>query len=284
MEIGAGTRLIALLGDPVAHSLSPRIQNAAIRAAGLDAIYLALRCHHEALPGLMRGVVGAGGAGNVTIPHKQRAPLLLDVPTPAVEGTGACNTFWGEDGLIHGDNTDVDGFAGAARELMGSPAGARVLVLGAGGAARAAVMALLHARAAGIYLRSRSAVRARELQTHLDPRGRHVSVLGPERPLHREGYDLVVNATPLGLDHRDATPLDLDEPARIGAVLDLTYGRELTPWVMEARERGIPAADGRPTLVHQGAAAFRRWFGVEPDLAAMRAALEESGRDPDDLS
>jgi shikimate dehydrogenase len=274
MTIGTGTRLIALLGDPVEHSLSPRLQNAAIGAAGIDAVYLALRCDGAAFGGLLRGIAAAGGAGNVTLPHKQRAALLLDTRTQAVTATGACNTFWLEDARIHGDNTDVEGFAAAARQLIGAPAGARALVIGAGGAARAAVVALLQGRADGIHMLARTTPRARALRDDLDPRGRRVTVLEDAEPLRREGYDLVVNATPLGLDLDDPPPLDLDRPGRVGAVLDLAYGPVTTPWVQEARARGIPAEDGLSMLLHQGAAAFRRWFEREPDLAAMRATIQ----------
>jgi shikimate dehydrogenase len=272
VEPGTDTRLIALLGDPVEHSLSPRFQNAAIRAAGLDAVYLALRCD-RGFEGLFRGIAGAGGAGNVTLPHKTRAAALLDVATEAVERTGACNTFWSEQGRVHGDNTDVEGFAAAARSLIGSPAGARVLVLGAGGAARAAVLALAAARADAVHVLNRTPGSGHALRDALDPGGRRVAVLDDPNAVRREGYDLVVNATPLGLRPDDPSPLDLERPVRVGAVLDLTYRTGATALVAAARAAAIPAADGREMLLQQGAASFRRWFGLDPDLDAMRSAL-----------
>lgn len=273
MDHHTGTRLIALLGDPVAHSLSPRLQNAAIRAARIDAVYVTLRCDADRLQGLIRGIAGADGAGNVTVPHKQAAVRLLEVTTRAVDRTGACNTFWHEAGRLHGDNTDVAGFDAAARGLIGAPAGARALVVGAGGAARAAVLTLLDGRADTVHVLNRTANRAHALRADLDREGRRVRVLDPDASLRREGYDLVVNATPAGLDPLDPPPFDLGRPARVGAVLDLVYRTGGTQWVMDARERGIPAADGTGMLLHQGAAAFQRWFGVEPDMEAMRAAL-----------
>jgi shikimate dehydrogenase len=274
MDIGSGTRLIALLGDPVGHSLSPRIQNAAIRAAGIDAVYLALRCAPASIDALMRAITAAGGAGNVTLPLKERAARALDARTPAVVKTGACNCFWWLEDRLHGDNTDVEGFFAAARQLIGAPAGARALVIGAGGAARAAVVALLEARADAIHVMGRTAARSGALRDELDPTGRRVAVVDRPEPLRREGYDLVVNTTPLGLHPDDPLPLDLDQPGRVGAVLDLAYRSEPTEWVLAARARGIPAADGLEMLLHQGAAAFRRWFDTEPDLAVMRAHLE----------
>lgn len=274
MDVDADTRLVALLGDPVAHSLSPVFQNAAIRAAGIPAVYVALRCA-EAFDGLMLGIARSGGAGNVTLPHKTRAAALVDVATPAVDQTGACNTFWLENDAVHGDNTDVDGFAAAARSLVGAPAGARVLVLGAGGAARAAVFALLHGRADAVHILNRSPGRAHALLEALDPAGRRLKVLESPAVLRREGYDLVVNATPLGLGPDDPAPLDLEAPVRVGAVLDTTYGPAPSTLIAAARDAGIPAADGREMLLQQGAASFRRWFGREPDLETMRRALRD---------
>ncbi len=274
MNPGAGTRLLALLGDPVEHSLSPRFQNAALRAADLDAVYLALRCDAAILPALLRAVALAGGGGNVTLPHKTAAARALDRPTAAVTRTGACNTFWGQDELVHGDNTDVAGFTAACRTLIGSPAGARALVLGAGGAARAVVSGLLDARADAVHVLNRSPERARLVAAALDPRGRRVTVLEDRARLGREGYDLVVNATTLGLAPDDPHPVDLEGPARVGAVMDLVYRAGGTRWVREARARGIVAADGTEMLLQQGAASFRQWFPRhEPDLDAMRASL-----------
>lgn len=270
----ARTRLLALLGDPVAHSLSPRFQNAAILAAGFDAVYLALRCDRAGFPGLLRGIALAGGGGNITLPHKVAAAAAVDEPRPAVTRTGACNTFWLENDRVHGDNTDVEGFAAAARALIGPPAGARALVLGAGGVARAAVAALLDARADAIHILNRSADAAHALAAALDPRGRRVATIENSGRLRREGYDLVVNATSLGLSPDDPPPLDLGRLARVGAALDLVYRPGGTAWVLAARAAGIPTADGTEMLLRQGAASFRRWFpGVEPDLDAMRAAL-----------
>src|SRR5690606_22243888 len=109
----SATRLIALLGNPVAHSISPIFQNAAFRHAGVDGVYLALRCEGAAVPGLLRGIALAGGGGNVTVPHKEVAAEAVDEPTEAVRRTGACNTFWSEGDRIRGDNTDVVGSARA---------------------------------------------------------------------------------------------------------------------------------------------------------------------------
>jgi shikimate dehydrogenase len=269
------TRLIALLGDPVAHSLSPVFQNAAIRAAGVHGVYVALRTTADHLPGLLRGIAHAGGGGNVTVPHKRLAAGLLDRETDAVRRTGACNTFWFENGLIHGDNTDVAGLRAAVSSILGGePTGARVLLLGAGGAARAVVVGLAAAGAARIDVMNRTGSAAAELAAELG------TSITPVAALKREGgsgelrYDLVVNATSLGLRDGDPDPLPVSRLRPGTPVLDLVYRRGGTPWVRALQENGFPAADGTEMLIRQGAASFSRWWGVPAPLAAMREALE----------
>jgi shikimate dehydrogenase len=275
--VTAGTRVLALLGDPVSHSLSPTFQNAAFRALGLDALFVALRCGADELPGLLRGIARGGGGGNVTVPHKALAARTVERPSDAVLRTGACNAYWLEDGAVHGDNTDVAGAAAAVAALLGrEPAGARVLLLGAGGAASAALSALADARAERIVITNRTPERARDLAERFRTPGVRIDVVDGADALAGERFDLAVNSTSLGLKPDDALPLD-PEAARVavGAVLDLVYARGETRWVREMRARGLPAADGKEMLLQQGAAAFRRWWGMEPPLDVMRAALGE---------
>ncbi len=272
----ARTRTLAVLGDPVDHSLSPQIQNAAMRHADLDGVFVALRCADETLPGLMRGLGQAGGGGNVTLPHKLAAARAIEVATDAVRRTGACNTFWFEDGALHGDNTDVEGFRAALAALLpDGPWGRRVLLLGAGGAARAAMPALLDEGVERLVLYNRTPEKARALAGRAgDPRVRVVD--GPEG-LAEEAVDVLVNATRLGLDPEDTTPIELDRIPEVCAVLDLVYlDRAETPLVAEARSRGIPAADGAEMLVQQGAAAFERWWKTPAPLDVMRQALTDA--------
>lgn len=274
--VTAGTRLFALLGDPVSHSLSPSFQNAAIRALGLDAVFVALRCGADELPGLLRGIARAGGGGNVTVPHKALAARTVDHPSDGVVRTGACNAYWLEDGAIHGDNTDVAGASAAVAALLGrAPAGARVLLLGAGGAASAALCALADAGPERIVIANRTAERARALADRFRTPGVRIDVVDGADTLAGERFDLAVNSTSLGLKADDPLPLD-PEAARVtvGAVLDLVYARGETRWVREMRARGLPAADGKEMLLQQGAAAFRRWWGMEPPLDVMRTVLE----------
>ena len=273
MHISAATRLFALLGDPVSHSLSPLIQNAAFRAAGVDGVYVALRCTVETLPGLMRGIALAGGGGNVTVPHKEAACRVLDRAAAAAARTGACNTFWHEDGALCGDNTDVAGFRAAARELVPTTNGARVLLLGAGGAARAALAALEEEGGAAVTVLARTPSRAQELKDRFGAGRLAIHAVTDAADVRGQEFDLVVNATPLGLRPGDPLPLDLSTLGSVGAVLDMVYGSEPTPWVASAHSLGIPAVDGIPMLVAQGAAAFERWWGAPAPADAMRAAL-----------
>lgn len=276
MTLTAGTRLLALLGDPVSHSLSPKFQNAAIRALGLDAVFVALRCGADEFPGLLRGIARAGGGGNVTVPHKALAARTVERPSEAVRRTGACNAWWLEDGAIHGDNTDVAGARAAVAALLGrEPAGARVLLLGAGGAASAVVCALGDAGAGQIVIANRTPERARALAERF--REVPIEVAGSVDELAGERFDLAINSTSLGLKPADPLPLDLDaSKLTIGAALDLVYAPAQTRWVHEMRARGIPAADGKEMLIQQGAAAFRRWWRQDPPLDVMRQALAEA--------
>jgi shikimate dehydrogenase len=271
MPPGAATRLFALLGDPVRHSRSPLMQNAAFRAAGVDGIYVALRCGNADVAGLVSGFARAGGGGNVTIPHKAAAAAAVEVASEEVRRTGACNTFWHEDGRIHGDNTDVTGVAGAASALIGDLAGTRALLIGAGGSAAAALCALLDGGADRVSLLNRSAERARTLLRRLDPAARRTAAV-EVADVAGARFDLVVNATPLGLHDGDPLPIDLAS-VRARAVLDLVYRERGTAWTRHADSLGIPARDGTEVLVLQGAAAFERWWRIPAPVEVMRAAV-----------
>jgi shikimate dehydrogenase len=259
----------------VAHSLSPVIQNAGFRAAGVDGVYVALRAETDELPSLIRGISRGGGGGNVTLPHKERAASVVDVPSPAVRRTGACNTFWGDDGEIHGDNTDVEGFRRALESLLERDAeGLRVLLLGAGGAARAVLVALIDGGAREVRLLNRTTERAVALARRIG--GERVRVVETRDALAQESFDIVVNATRLGLDPDDPVPLDLESLGGVGAVMDLVYTGGDTPFVAAARRLGVRTADGREMLIQQGAAAFERWWGRSAPVEAMRGAMEAS--------
>lgn len=277
MTVTARTRVLTLLGDPIAHSASPEIQNAAFGEAGVDGVYVAVRCAAEDLSGFMHGLARAGGGGNITLPHKEKAAAVIDVPSDAVRRTGACNTFWGVDGRVHGDNTDVDGFRRAVRIFLDGPVtGIRVLVLGAGGAARAALLGLLDEGAGEVLLYNRTAERARAVARRIG--GERARVVPVIQGLDGEGFDLVVNTTRLGLEPDDPAPMDLSRLSRAGAAMDLVYGREKTSFVQCAERLGIRSTDGMEMLVQQASSSFERWWGRPAPIEAMRAAVRSRAR------
>ena len=260
---------LVLLGNPVSHSLSPTFQNAALQAAGIPLIYEAVEVREKELRGLLRELKKVSAAGNVTIPHKVSVHDRCDELTDIAGRVGAVNTFWFGSGKLHGDNTDVGGFDAAAHALIGGDsAGARIALLGAGGAAAAVLAAIESWSGATVSIIARNRAKAEALIE------RFPDVARIERSVKRalEDATLVVNATPVG-QHDDAQPIDISKISRSTAVMDLVYRRGGTPWVKAARDRGNPAADGLPMLLEQGALAFYRWFGVQPDREAMRQAL-----------
>ncbi len=268
-RITAATRLITLLGDPVAHSLSPRLHNAALRALNLDAVYVALRCSSADCGPLLLAVARAGGAGNVTIPHKQIAAAVLELPSAAVQRTGACNTFWFDNGRIAGDNTDVQGFRQALRNFRGDVAGACVLLLGAGGAALAVLAALADENVERVDVVARNRDRFTQLSALAAGAGLALNLA--ERISGRA--DLIINATPLGLHDDDPVPFPLDQIADGTAVFDLVYHPGETAWVRAARARGLPAIDGKEMLLHQAALSFAHWWSRDAPIDEMRRAL-----------
>lgn len=271
------TRLV-LLGHPVAHSLSPLMQAAALDAAGIAARYDALDVAPNDLADTLELLRAERTAGNVTVPHKERMAALCDMLTPLAMAVEAVNTFWFEpDGRLVGDNTDVDGFDFSARFLLEERVDhARVLLLGAGGSAAAVLEAVSEWPRARVTIAARSRERAEALAAR-HPRLCDVVDFTPElsSPVAAEilaGATLIVNATPLGLDGH-AMPIDPAlVPARC-AVMDLTYRRGRTPWINALRARGHRAEDGLPMLVEQGALAFERWYGVPADRVAMLRAI-----------
>lgn len=272
-----GPALYAVLGRPVSHTLSPALHRAAFAHLGVDAAYGALSVAGEEVVPVMRALARSGGGGNVTLPYKERAAAALDRPSEAVRATGACNCFWGtETAELAGDNTDVEGFVGAAEGLVPGEdeglAGLEVLLLGAGGAARAVLHGCLRSGASRIDLLNRTTSRAEEVARDVGPGGDRVRVLEGRREA-AERYDLAVNATSLGVDPGDPLPLDLSE-LEAGGAFDLVYGRETTDWVRHARRLGLPARDGRAMLVRQAAASVERWTGREVPREVLAGALE----------
>jgi len=268
VEISAKTRLLMVIGDPVAHSLSPAMHNAAFRALGLDAVYVAMRVSGESLPAVLAMQAATGGAGNVTVPHKEAVEGSVARKTDVCARVGACNTFWAEDGTLVGDNTDVAGVTAALDKLGAARNGERWLVVGTGGSARATAVAAAD-RGVKVFVRSRDTGRANAFAKWASGIGADATVAnGPVE------VDVAINTTPLGLAGHDPLPVDVNHIPGVQRALDLVYAPGETRWVRTLRERGIAAADGREMLVQQGAAAFERFFpGVDAPVEVMRAAV-----------
>jgi shikimate dehydrogenase len=285
------TTLVGVLGWPVAHSRSPAMHNAAFEELGLDWRYELLPVEPDRFGSFVRELPGRGFVGaNVTIPHKLRAFALADVVSDVARATGAANTLrfseHGGEPRIEADNTDVAGFLAALRERApGAPGGMDALVLGAGGAGRGVVYALLAAGAARVAVWNRDPKRARGLVQDLDRfRGgaRLEAVSGADMPQ----AELLVNATSVGMateipDHPPdpaagvkELPVSADVWGDRQIVVDLVYRQDGTPLARLARSQGVVCVDGFDVLVHQGAASFRLWTGLEAPLGAMRRGTE----------
>jgi shikimate dehydrogenase len=256
---------LGVCGWPVAHSRSPQMHNAALAAAGLaDWRYLRLPLPPELFAETVRALPAAGFRGvNVTIPHKHAALALADRASEAARAIGAANTLTFEDGAIVADNTDAPGLLAALGE---SPAGRTVLVLGAGGAGRAAAWALRAAGAADVAIWNRTPERAAALAAELGVR----AVTTPARA------DIVINCTSVGLHDPGATfkalPLGADELGAGSLVVDMVYRAGGTHFLQAASTWGARVIDGLEILVAQGAASFERWTGMDAPREAMRVA------------
>jgi shikimate dehydrogenase len=269
------TAVVGVIGDPVDHSLSPAIHNAAFTALGLDWVFVAFPVPAGGARDAVDGVRALGIRGlSVTMPHKAAVLDALDGLSPTATALGAVNCISrGPHGTLVGDNTDGAGFVGGLRADFGfDPAGARCVVLGAGGAARAVVLALAAAGAAAVQVVNRTEANAR---TAAALAGRAGSVAGPDVVA---GADLVVNATPVGMAGDAGLPCD---PTLLGPgqlVAELVYHPARTPLMAAAREQGARTANGLSMLVHQAAVAFELWTGspapVEVMAGAARAALD----------
>jgi len=262
------TRVAAVIGDPVRHSLSPSIHNAAFEAQGLDWVFVAFEVPDGAAPAAVDAMRTLGvGWYSVTMPHKRAVARVVDQLTPDAAVLDAVNCIVNHDGELTGHSTDGEGFLRALVAESGFEVrGRSCVVLGAGGAARAVVTALARAGAREVVVVNRSSATAEQAALLAGPVGR-VGDAGDVT-----GADLVVNATPIGMGGDPSTPCEPGLLREGQVVADLVYEPEKTPLVTAARRRGATALGGLGMLVHQAAIQFELVTGEEAPLEVMKTA------------
>ena len=274
------TRLLAVIGAPIAHSLSPIIQNAALHAAGLDYVYAALPVRADALASAVRGLYDAGIAGfNVTIPFKTAIIPLMDALSEDARRIQAVNTVVVEDGRLVGHNTDVAGFLAGFAERGIALTGKNAVLIGAGGAARAALWGLLRSNISAITIGVRTAAKGAVLAADFVADGAVQACAFDDSAFARSlaSADIVVQTTPLGMTPHteEMPPVDAAVINPSAVVYDLIYTPAETRFLREARAQGCETINGETMLVAQGAEAFHLWAGVRPDMELMKRTLRE---------
>jgi 3-dehydroquinate dehydratase/shikimate dehydrogenase len=265
-ELHAATRVYGVAGQPVAHSLSPLLHNTGFGASGVDAVFLPLPTHSvDDLWQLVRELPIHGLS--VTMPLKQAILARLDRVDALAAKVGACNTVVRQaNGELHGYNTDVAGVTAPLEQRLGSLAGARVLVLGAGGAARAAVFGLCE-KGADVWILNRTVATAAALAAEAG-----VHVAEPQM----DGFDVLVNATPAGMHGAPEQSAVDDKPLPAKLVFDMVYRPRETPLIARARAQGLRVITGEEMFIHQGARQFELWTGETAPEEAMRRAVVEA--------
>lgn len=272
------TQLVGIIGYPVAHSLSPRMHNAAFAADGLDYVYVPMQVHPSRLPEAVEGLRALGFRGfNITMPHKQAIVSLLDEMDTTARLANAVNTVVIDDGRMKGANTDGAGFVQACKEAGTELNGKKVLILGAGGAAAAIAVEVLREGISSLYLVNRSYGRAENLSRALKniDAGFRIEVHPIDvLPQISGEADIVINATYLGMHEGDPLPIPLQSLREGNTVGDAVYlqGCE-TELIRRAREQGARVVPGASMLLHQGVEAQSMWTGRRPNVEVMRSAI-----------
>ncbi|HEY8190576.1 MAG TPA: shikimate dehydrogenase [Micavibrio sp.] len=276
------TMRAGVIGHPIHHSLSPLIHGLWIERHGLDAAYDAIDVAPENLAEKIGGLIERGYAGfNVTLPHKQAVMDLCVDLDPAARAIGAVNMATVRGGKLHGRNTDAYGFIENLKQLYPGFDGAAgpALVLGAGGAARAAIYALLAEQVPEIILCNRTASRAEALAQEGFCQGKARVSEWADRAAAAGKAALIVNATSLGMAGQKALDMDLSRARQDCLVYDIVYRPLMTGLLRQARDRNMPFVTGSGMLLHQARPAFESWFGVLPEVdETLRQAVEGAAR------
>ena len=280
MQLTGKTRVLGIFGDPVAHSMSPAMQNQALQQAGINAVYVPFHVPAEQLPPAVAAIRSLGLWGvNVTVPHKEAISSLLDEIDPAARLIGAVNTVINRQGRLIGFNTDGLGFLHSlAEDLQFNPQGKRILLMGAGGACRAALVSLCQAGALWVGIANRTRSRAEALVSEFADIFPAVSfepfgIATEELRRATQNIDLLANTSAVGLKGEVFGGLPWEDLPEEVAVYDMVYSQTGTPLVQEATRRGHRASDGLGMLAGQGEEAFALWTGERPSVGLMKRCL-----------
>lgn len=277
--------MVGLLGLPVSHSLSPAMHNAAFKAAGLDFVYACFPVEPEHLADAIKGLRSLNFAGaNITIPHKSSVLPLVDEVSEEAQKIGAVNTIVNQGGRLVAHNTDVYGFLRSLGEKGAQVVGGRIVIVGAGGVARAMAFGAALKGASEILLTDVISGKADALaaDVRLAVSGVHIEVVAGDSDRFRNALSeasIIANATPLGMRESDPCPLSAERMRAISGgafIFDAVYSRWETPLLRCAREMGLTYIGGLDMLLYQGVRAFELWTGVRPDETLMRNVLHEN--------
>lgn len=266
-------KIYAVIGDPIAHSLSPSIHNDAFKQEQIDAAYLAFHVKPEGLEDAVKGMKALGVSGfNITIPHKQTIIPFLDEVDELAKAIGAVNTVINKDGRLIGYNTDGMGFLKALQEeITGELSMKKTLILGAGGAARAIYFTLVKEGVKHVDIANRTRERAIDLISDCpyDPISTAFTIVEAEQNVAE--YDLIIQTTPIGMSPNvDVSPLDVTKIKTSAFISDIIYNPLKTKILLEAEHHGAQTQNGLGMFAYQGALAFQIWTGVMPDTLRMK--------------
>ena len=273
-SISGTTQIYGLIGDPVEHSFSPPMMNAAFSYMNLDACYLAFQVETKKVSEAIAGIRALNFAGvNVTVPHKSSVIPYLDEVSPLAKKIGAVNTISNYKGHLKGTNTDFSGFIRSLKKLNFSPKKKTIALLGSGGSARALVAGLADAGALRVMLHNRTAERAEKLVTEFSQYFPLTQLEAVSlQTIHETPLDLLVNTTTVGMFSSDL-PVDLKKCRKINLLADIIYRPSQTSLLKQAEELGINAVNGIDMLLYQGCDAFTFWTGKQAPEEVMRSQL-----------
>lgn len=261
------TKIAAVIGDPISQSLSPKLHNYWLGKYKIDGIYISLKVSKEELPEFLRSLPKVGFSGcNITIPHKESALKLCDFISKSAKEIGAVNTITiDKDGKIYGDNSDYFGFIQNIKTTYPNFdfKNKKVLLLGAGGAARAIVFGLLQEGVDNIVIANRSLEKAENLVKIF---AKTTAVGWQNRANNLEEFDLLINSTSLGMVGKEELEIDLSHLRKSTIVCDIVYKPLMTKLLSTAKKQGNPIVTGIGMLIYQGIVGFEKWFGIKPEI------------------